>query len=97
MGSVLHQLEAAKEAGRKLLAVLIDPDMGGDPAVLMVDRRTVAEGAHTAPVLRDLAARHAVDMPIVTAVCALLGGAPARDAVAALLTRPLRAESGAGA
>ena len=26
-----------------------------------------------------------------------LGGAPARDAVAALLTRPLRAESGAGA
>ena len=30
---------------------------GGDPQALMADRRTVAEGAHTAPVLGDLASR----------------------------------------
>ena len=66
---------------------------GGNPAALMADRRTVAEGAHTAPVLHDLAGRYGVEMPIVAAVCDLLAGSPAADAVAALLTRPLRAES----
>ena len=66
---------------------------GGDPAALMADRRTVAEGAHTAPVLRDLAARHAVEMPIVEAVSALLEGASPKAVVSALLNRPLRAES----
>ena len=30
MGSVLHQLDSARAAGRKLLAVLIDPDFGQD-------------------------------------------------------------------
>lgn len=59
---------------------------------LMADRRTVAEGAHTAPVLTELAARHAVAMPIVAAVYRLLGGAPARDIVTELLARPLRSE-----
>ena len=67
---------------------------GGDPAALMADRRTVAEGAHTAPVLNELAARHAVHMPIVDAVCGLLAGQPAKAVVSALLNRPLRAESG---
>ena len=70
---------------------------GGDAKTLMADRRTVAEGAHTAPVLSDLARRHHVEMPIVEAVCALLGGAPAGEIVSGLLTRPLRAESGPGA
>jgi glycerol-3-phosphate dehydrogenase (NAD(P)+) len=65
---------------------------GGDPATLMADRRTVAEGAHTAPVLTELAARHGVAMPIVTAVYRLLQGAPARTIVAELLSRPLAAE-----
>ena len=31
MGPVLHQLESARRDGRKLLAVLIDPDFGQDP------------------------------------------------------------------
>lgn len=66
---------------------------GGSAAELMADRRTVAEGAHTAPVLRDLARQHGVDMPIVEAVTNLLAGAPAKAVVTALLTRPLRAES----
>ena len=65
---------------------------GGSAAELMADRRTVAEGAHTTPVLRDLAAQYGVDMPIVAAVGELLAGAPASGVVASLLGRPLRAE-----
>ena len=68
---------------------------GGDPAALMADRRTVAEGAHTAPVLTELAARHGVAMPIVAAVYRLLQGAPARAIVAELLARPLGPETDA--
>ena len=65
---------------------------GRSAAELMADRRTVAEGAHTAPVLARLAADHGVDMPIVDAVGALLGGEPAAQVVRQLLARPLRAE-----
>ena len=65
---------------------------GQDPASLMQDRRTVAEGAHTAPVLRDLAERHGIDMPIVAAVNALLAGEAAPHVVSQLLARPLTAE-----
>lgn len=65
---------------------------GRSAAELMADRRTVAEGAHTAPVLAKLAAEHVVDMPIVEAVGALLDGAPAAQVVQQLLARPLRAE-----
>ncbi len=65
---------------------------GALAADLMADRRTVAEGAHTAPVLADLAQRRGVAMPIVAAVDAILRGADARAVVADLLARPLRAE-----
>lgn len=68
---------------------------GGDPQVLMADRRTVAEGAFTAPVLARIAAANGVAMPIVDAVGRLLLGDPARDVVAALLARPLRSEAAA--
>lgn len=68
---------------------------GGDPAALMADRRTVAEGAHTAPVLTELAARHGVAMPIVAGVYRLLQGAPAREIAAELLARPLGPETDA--
>jgi glycerol-3-phosphate dehydrogenase (NAD(P)+) len=66
---------------------------GQDPAELMRDRRTVAEGAHTAPVLSELAARHGIAMPIVDAVNRLLSGAPAREVATDLLARPLAAEA----
>ena len=66
---------------------------GGDAAALMADRRTVAEGAFTAPVLARIAANKGVAMPIVDAVNRLLDGAPPREVVAALLARPLRSES----
>lgn len=65
---------------------------GASAADLMADRRTVAEGAFTAPVLADLAEKRGVPMPIVTAVDAILKGEDARHAVAALLARPLKAE-----
>jgi glycerol-3-phosphate dehydrogenase (NAD(P)+) len=66
---------------------------GGRAADLLADRRTVAEGAFTAPVLRTAAAAAGVEMPIVAAVCALIeGSAAASDVVETLLARPRRSE-----
>lgn len=65
---------------------------GQDPQALMSDRRTVAEGAHTAPVLVELARRHGAAMPIAEAVVRLLEGAPARAVASELLGRPLTVE-----
>jgi glycerol-3-phosphate dehydrogenase (NAD(P)+) len=66
---------------------------GRTAAELLADRRTVAEGAFTAPVLRGAAKDAGVDMPIVEAVCALLSGAAGVDQVVdQLLSRPPRAE-----
>lgn len=60
---------------------------------LMADRRTVAEGAFTAPVLHQSAQTLGVEMPIVEAVCALLeGSASVNEVIGALLARPLKAE-----
>jgi glycerol-3-phosphate dehydrogenase (NAD(P)+) len=61
---------------------------------LMADKRTVAEGAFTAPVLRDAADAAGIDMPITEAVCALLAGeAEVAEVVGRLLARPLRSEA----
>ena len=68
---------------------------GRSAADLMADRRTVAEGAHTAPVLARMAREMDIAMPIVDAVERLLEGAEARGVVSDLLARPLRAERGA--
>lgn len=67
---------------------------GQSPQSLMQNRRTVAEGAHTAPILLDLAARHAILMPIAGAVHRILTGEPADMVVADLLSRPLGPETG---
>lgn len=64
---------------------------------LMANRSTVAEGAHTAPVLAELAEYHGVAMPIVAAVNRLLEGATAAAVVSDMLARPLKAEQGAPA
>ena len=65
----------------------------GRPAAdLLSDRRTVAEGAFTAPVLREAAAEAGIDMPVVAAVDDLLRGAEVRAVIEALLARPLRSE-----
>jgi glycerol-3-phosphate dehydrogenase (NAD(P)+) len=65
---------------------------GASAATLMADRRTVAEGAFTAPVLKDAARDAGVDMPVTEAVCRLLGGGKIADVIADLLARPLRDE-----
>jgi glycerol-3-phosphate dehydrogenase (NAD(P)+) len=66
---------------------------GRNAAELLADRRTVAEGAYTAPVLNRAAKALGVDMPIVAAVCALLAGeASVEEAIESLLARPLRPE-----
>ena len=65
---------------------------GQDPNALISERHTVAEGAHTAPVLVELARRHGVAMPIAEAVNRLLGGTPAHAVASELLARPLTAE-----
>ena len=65
---------------------------GRSAAELLADRRTVAEGAATAPVLREAAKAAGVDMPVTQAVCALLEGTPVGAVVDALLSRPLREE-----
>ncbi|RIV83119.1 NAD(P)H-dependent glycerol-3-phosphate dehydrogenase [Aurantiacibacter zhengii] len=69
---------------------------GMSAAEALADRRTVAEGAHTAPVLRELANRHGLSMPITEAVNALLEGQRAPDVVRELLARPLKAEGHEG-
>ncbi|MEO8456140.1 MAG: NAD(P)H-dependent glycerol-3-phosphate dehydrogenase [Sphingomicrobium sp.] len=67
---------------------------GRSAGELLADRRTVAEGAFTAPVLARLAREKGIDMPIVAAVDALIGGRSSVDEVlGALLSRPPRAEA----
>lgn len=66
---------------------------GKAAAELLADRRTVAEGAATAPVLREAARAAEVEMPVTEAVCALLEGTPVRTVVDALLARPPRGET----
>ena len=66
---------------------------GRAAAELLADRKTVAEGAFTAPVLARLAREKQIDMPIVDAVDALIAGrANVNQVLGALLTRPARAE-----
>jgi glycerol-3-phosphate dehydrogenase (NAD(P)+) len=64
----------------------------GERAADLLNTRTVAEGAATAPVLVSAARAIGVEMPIAEAVAALLGGARVSATMNALLTRPLRAE-----
>ena len=67
---------------------------GRSPAELMSDRRTVAEGAFTAPALARLARKKGIDMPVVAAVDKLLSGEANLDQVLQeLLARPPRAEA----
>lgn len=67
---------------------------GQSAAALLADRRTVAEGAYTAPVLQQAARALGVEMPIVDAVCALLAGdMDVGGVMTALLSRPIRGEA----
>ena len=66
---------------------------GKKVADLMKDRRTVAEGAHTAPVLNRIAIERDIDMPLVAAVADLLSGKIDIDELLeTMLSRPPRDE-----
>jgi glycerol-3-phosphate dehydrogenase (NAD(P)+) len=67
---------------------------GRSAAEMLADRRTVAEGAFTAPVLARLAEERGIDMPIVAAVDGLLAGRyTVNEVLEQLLARPPRAEA----
>ncbi len=65
---------------------------GASPEQAAAEIGMVVEGLVTAPVLRELARRLGVEMPITEAVCAVLAGAPLPDLVAALMRREPTAE-----
>lgn len=66
---------------------------GTSAAVLMADRRSVAEGAFSASVVAAAARTDGIDMPITDAVARLVAGEiRVSDAIQALLSRPLRPE-----
>ena len=66
---------------------------GEEAETLMADRRTVAEGAFSAPVIAAAARADGIDMPICDTVARLVAGETrVADAIQALLSRPLRSE-----
>jgi glycerol-3-phosphate dehydrogenase (NAD(P)+) len=66
---------------------------GDSLAQALSGKLSVAEGVASAPAVRALAARLGVETPICEAVAGVLAGEMALDsAIAALLSRPLRAE-----
>ena len=60
---------------------------GATPAEAAAEIGMVVEGLATAPVLRDLAHRLDVEMPITEGVCTVLEGVPLGDLVAGLMQR----------
>jgi len=68
--------------------------LGRGEAVANAGHGKLAEGVFTAPVLVEMARAAKVEMPIATAVTAVLAGRITVDeAIESLLTRPLRAET----
>ncbi|MBB6426361.1 NAD(P)H-dependent glycerol-3-phosphate dehydrogenase [Sphingopyxis sp. JAI128] len=66
---------------------------GEEATTLMADRRTVAEGAFSAPVVAAAARADGIDMPITDTVARLVADeVRVADAIHALLSRPLRSE-----
>jgi glycerol-3-phosphate dehydrogenase (NAD(P)+) len=67
---------------------------GRSAVELLSDRKTIAEGAFTAPVLARLARDKGIDMPIVDAVDSLIAGrANVDEVLGALLSRPAKSEA----
>jgi glycerol-3-phosphate dehydrogenase (NAD(P)+) len=74
-------------------AVGVEVGKGRTLEEVLRDKETVAEGVVTAQSARELAAREGVEMPIVDTVNRVLfEGQAARSAIAALMSRELRAE-----
>ena len=60
---------------------------GATPAEAVAQIGMVVEGLTTAPVLRDLAHRLEIEMPITEGVCSVLAGVPLGDLVGTLMQR----------
>jgi glycerol-3-phosphate dehydrogenase (NAD(P)+) len=60
---------------------------GATPDAAAAEIGQVVEGLTTAPVLRDLSRRLGTELPITEGVCAVLGGLPLSELVAALMRR----------
>ena len=60
---------------------------GSSPKEAMAAIGQVIEGLTTAPVLRDLAQRIGIELPIIEGVCAVLGGASLNELVSGLMGR----------
>lgn len=70
---------------------------GAKPSDLLAEGQPLSEGAWTAGVARDMAAKAGIDAPVISAVADVVSGAiSAQDAVRGLLARPLRREHEAG-
>jgi glycerol-3-phosphate dehydrogenase (NAD(P)+) len=65
---------------------------GATPEEAVAEIGHVVEGLNTAPVLRDLAHRLKVEMPITEGVCAVLAGLPIHELAASLMVRAPTAE-----
>jgi glycerol-3-phosphate dehydrogenase (NAD(P)+) len=67
---------------------------GRKPADILAERKSVTEGAESAPAVVALARKLGVDMPICETVEALIAGrVTAADAISQLLSRPFREET----
>jgi glycerol-3-phosphate dehydrogenase (NAD(P)+) len=60
---------------------------GSSPDEAAAEIGQVVEGLTTAPVLRDLAHRLGIELPITEAVCSVLGGASLKDLASGLMGR----------
>jgi glycerol-3-phosphate dehydrogenase (NAD(P)+) len=60
---------------------------GASPEEAVESIGMVVEGLTTAPVLRDLATRLGIELPITEGVCAVLGGASLQDLISGLMGR----------
>jgi len=60
---------------------------GASPQAAKAEIGMVIEGLTTAPVLRDLAHRLGIELPITEGVCAVLGGASLSDLISGLMGR----------
>jgi glycerol-3-phosphate dehydrogenase (NAD(P)+) len=66
---------------------------GRSMAEILGEMKQVAEGVKTAKVAKELAAKIGIEAPITDAMYAIMhGGVPVREAINAMLTRPIRSE-----
>jgi len=86
-------LTCSSETSRNM-SLGLDIGRGASLEAALAGKLSVAEGVASAPAVTELAARHGVETPICEAVRAILAGElDVGPAIAALLSRPLKAET----